>query len=104
MTAAVNLTDPGTAKQLINQSLQNYLGRRATNRELRKFVDALNTAEMGSPRTQTVSGGVAVTAGGFNPATFAEDYAMGMEGAGEFQAVKKYLDAFIGSLQNPLGV
>lgn len=103
-TAVVNLTDPGTAKQLINQSLQNYLGRRATNRELRKFVDALNEAEMGAPRTQGVSGGVAVTAGGFNPATFAEDYAMGMEGSGEFQAVTNYLNAFIGSLENPLGV
>lgn len=103
-TKAVNLTDPGTAKQLMNQSLQQYLGRDATPRELRKFVDALNAAEMGAPREQVVVGDTAVTRGGFNPATFAQDYAAGMQGAGEFQAVTAGLDNFISALANPMEV
>lgn len=103
-TQAVSLTDPGTAKQLINQSLQQYLGRNATPDELQNFVAALNKAEMKSPRVSRVAGATAVTAGGFNPATFAEDYAAGMEGAGEFQAVTSALDNFIGSLANPVKV
>jgi hypothetical protein len=40
-----------------------------------------------------------VTTGGFNPSTFAEDYAQGMEGAAEFQAATTYLDAFINALR-----
>jgi len=103
-TQAVNLTDPGTAKQLMNQSLQQYLGRDATPDELEKFVTALNKAEMRNPQTSVRSGSTAVSAGGFNPATFAQDYAAGMEGAGEFQAVTSALDNFIGSLSNPVKV
>lgn len=103
-TKAVNLTDPGSAKQLMNQALQQYLGRDATPRELRKFVDALNAAEMRNPQQQVVSGSTAVSMGGFNPATFAQDYAAGMEGAGEFQAVTAGLDNFINALANPVEV
>lgn len=103
-TKAVNLTDPGTAKQLINQSLQQYLGRNATPRELKKFVDSLNRAEMRNPQERAVVGSTAVSMGGFNPSTFAEDYAAGMEGAGEFQAVTAGLDNFINALANPVEV
>lgn len=103
-TKAVNLTDPGTAKQLINNSLQQYLGRNASPRELRKFVDALNRAEMRNPQERAVVESTAVSMGGFNPSTFAEDYAAGMEGAGEFQAVTAGLDNFINALANPVEV
>lgn len=103
-TQQVNLTDPGTAKQLINQSLQQYLGRDATPVELKNFVAALNKGEMQNPRTTGVSGSTAISAGGFNPATFAQDYAAGMEGAGEYQAVTSALDSFIGALSNPVKV
>lgn len=103
-TKTVNLTDPGTAKQLINRSLQQYLGRNATRKELREFVKALNSSEMANPQERGVSGSTAVASGGFNPATFAEDYAAGMEGAGEFQAVTVGLDNFINALANPTKV
>jgi len=101
-TKAVNLTDPGTAKTLLNQSLEQYLGRQATPEETEKFTKALGVAEMKSPTDTTIQNGMVVRSGGFNPATFAQDYAAGMEGSGEYQAVTSVLDTFISSLANPV--
>lgn len=101
-TKAVNLTDPGTAKTLLNQSLEQYLGRQATPEETAKFTKALGVAEMKNPTDTTIQNGMVVRSGGFNPATFAQDYAAGMEGSGEYQAVTSVLDTFISSLANPV--
>lgn len=98
ITKSVNLTDPGTAETLIDQALQQYLGRRASNDEVREFRKALRKAERGAPREVDIEGDVQVTRGGFNPATFAQQYAEGMEGAAEYQAATTFLDSFIESL------
>lgn len=98
ITKSVNLTDPGTAETLIDQALQQYLGRRASNDEVREFRKALRKAERGAPTEVDIEGDTQVTSGGFNPATFAQQYAEGMEGAAEYQAATTFLDSFIESL------
>lgn len=98
ITASVNLTDPGTAETLIDQALQGYLGRRASEKEIRQFRKALTKAEMGAPTEVDIEGTTQITSGGFNPATFAQQYAEGMEGAAEYQAATTFLDAFVDSL------
>lgn len=98
ITKAINLTDPGTAETLLDQTLQGYLGRKATNKEVSEFRKALRKAEMASPQETDIEGDTVIRGGGFNAATFADNYAQGMEGAGEFQAVTTFLDSFIDAL------
>ena len=108
----VNLTDPGTARQLVNRTLAETLGRDATSQEQERFLEALNMQERRSPTVtrQTVTTtprGVArteveqevMTQGGFNPAQFAEEFAESQEGAAEYQAATNLMDAFIGALR-----
>jgi len=99
ITGQVNLTDPGTAKILVDQALESYLGRKANDREIAAFTGALNKKEMESPKTSEIVGTTAVTSGGFNPSAFAEQYAQGQEGTGEYQAATTFLDTFISSLK-----
>lgn len=110
-STSVSLTDPGSARALVNKSLTDYLGREATEQEQEKFLQALNAAERRSPTvtrqtTRTVPGrGTASvtqdveTRQGFNPSTFAQEYAQSQEGAAEYQAATNLLDVFIGSLK-----
>jgi hypothetical protein len=103
---SVKLTDPSTARGLIDQALGNFLGRAADPQEQKAFLKALNVQERRNPtvtRQTTVSGGgssssTSNTVGGFNASTFASEYAAGQEGAGEFQAATSLLDTFISSL------
>jgi len=92
------LTDPGTAETLINQALQQYLGRQASDIEIKQFRKALRKAERKSPTEVDIEGTTQITKGGFNAATFAQQYAEGMEGAAEYQAATTFLDSFIDSL------
>jgi hypothetical protein len=102
----VRITDPSTARGLIDQTLNNYLGRNATADEQVAFMKALSVQEKANPtitrQTSTTSGkstsSSSVTTGGFDPATFAKEYAAGTEGAGEFQAATSLLDSFIGAI------
>jgi len=103
---SINLTDPSSARALVNKSINDYLGRKATEKEQAEFLKALNAQEKASPTvtTQTTTAGgsssttKSKTVGGFNASTFAEEYAAGQEGAGEFQAATSLLDSFIGAL------
>jgi len=98
------LTDPTTAESLLNTSLKNYLGRAATGREKSEFLKALNRYEAQNPTVTTPMGpGGSVTTGGAQPTVFAEQFAQSQEGAAEYQAATTYLDAFLGSLGNPVG-
>lgn len=98
ITQTVNLTDPGTAEILIDQALQSYLGRKASNKEVNQFRKALTKAEMGAPNTADIEGSTQIGGGGFNPSQFAQQYAEGMEGSAEYQAATTFLDSFIGAI------
>lgn len=111
ISESVNLTDPGTARTLLKNSLTEYLGRDATDKEQQAFLRALNAAEEQAPTvteavtTTTPGAGTAtvrsrtMTRGGFNPSTFAQEYAQSQEGAAEYQAATSLLDTFIGTLR-----
>jgi hypothetical protein len=103
---SVRLTDPGSARKLVDTALGQYLGRAATPEEQKTFLKALNVQEQEDPtmtksvtnsagRTSSTS---STTTGGFDPAVFAEEYAQGQEGAGEFKAATSLLDTFIKSI------
>lgn len=101
---SIRLTDPTTARGLVDSALNNYLGRNATEKEREAFRKALNMKEQAAPTvTEQVttptgkrsSSTMSTTTGGFDPATFAKEYAAGVEGAGEFQAATSLLDSFI---------
>lgn len=109
-TKSLNLTDPTSARKLVNDSLSQYLGRSATKQEQQAFMKALNAQERMNPTvtqqssTTTSGGGRSATSstvmsqGGFNPSAFAEEYARGMEGSGEYQAATGLLNTFISAL------
>ena len=111
VATSVNLTDPSSARKLVDDALTNYLGRAATSEEQQAFQKALNMQERQSPTvtqqqsTTRAAGGKAVTTsatetqGGFNPSTFAEEFARGQQGAGEYQAATTYLNTFIDALK-----
>lgn len=107
----INLTDPTTARGLVDKALSSYLGREANVKEQAAFRKALNIQEKMNPsvtqQTSVTTPGVGTsdtvsqsqTQGGFNPSVFAEEYARGQEGSAEFQAATTMLDTFIGSLK-----
>lgn len=113
-TSTVDLTDPGTATALVDNALSQYLGRRASDKETQQFRAALRAMEMANPQTATVetvktkgkdgkpstSTSAVVRGGDFNPQVFADEWAASQDGAGEYQAVTTFLDAFMGSLGN----
>lgn len=103
---SVRLTDPGSARKLVDTALGQYLGRSATSEEQKQFLKALNVQEQDAPTmtksTTNTSGRSSstssVTTGGFDPSVFAEEYAQGQEGAGEFKAATSLLDTFINAI------
>lgn len=103
MTTQVRLSDPQTARGLLDQALAQALGRDASPVEQRRFLRALNRAEAQAPTVtrsmRTGAGASVVTTGGFNPSTFAQEYAEGMQGSAEFQAATTFLDAFMNALK-----
>jgi hypothetical protein len=120
-TRQVQLTNPDSARQLVNNALDTYLGRRATAEESQAFLKALNQHEQANPSMQTsttVSAGTSdgkgnsvsqsssdvMGSGGTSSSQFAEDWARAQEGSAEYQASTTYLDAFMQALQNPMDV
>lgn len=112
VSESVNLTDPMTARGLVDQALEQSLGRRATSREQERFLKALTAAEeqmptvteqtslstpMGPGRTSTKQR--VRTTGGMNQSVFAEEFARGQEGAGEFQTATVALSAFMDAIK-----
>lgn len=98
ITETVNLTDPGTAQLLVDQALEQYLGRKASEQEVKKFRRALAKAERGAPTRIDIEGSRQTTSGGFNPAAFAQEFARGMEGSAEYQTATTFLDEFMSAL------
>jgi len=103
-TKRVNLTDPDTANGLVDNALEQYLGRRANNKEQTAFRQALRKAEMKNPVSAKIVGDTAVTKGGVAPSVRAEEFAMAQEGSAEYQAGTTYYDAFISAIKNPVGI
>ena len=99
----VNLTDPDTARGLIESAIGSELGRRPTEKEYANFMNVLTARAEASPsvsKTTTTSGtgfstSKGKTQGGFNAQQIAKEYAGAQEGAAETAAATTGFDAFI---------
>lgn len=106
-TEQVNLTNPMTARGLLDNALGSYLGRMPTRQEYKSFLRALNMGEEAAPTinetTTRSSGGGSVqrvtskgrTEGGFDQRQFATEYAKGQEEYAETQVSTTGLQAFL---------
>jgi hypothetical protein len=95
----VNLTDPSSARGLVENALSQYLGRRPDADEYRAFSTALRRAEMRNPtRSTSVRGGgttQTVTQGGLDRQQFTREFARAQEGTAETAAATTLLDSFL---------
>lgn len=115
ISKSTNLTNPDTARGLVDTALSKFLGREATKHEQAQFMQALNAHEMKSPTiTQQTTTSTPVghdtnvsqqsmSQGGVDPAQFAEEWAQSQEGASEHSAAVGFLNTFLKSLGNPVG-
>lgn len=107
---SVNLTDPTSARGLVDAAMTQYLGRRPTQKEYANFLQQLNSMEEKNPsvttQTSVTTPGVgssstvakSKTTGGSNAQQYAVEYARGQEGAAEYTAATTVADAFISLL------
>lgn len=106
---SISLTNPDTARGLLNSTLSQLLGREASQREFDTFLQALNKTERQSPtvtRSKTTASGTSatsttVTKGGTDPAQLAKQFAESRQGYSEYQAATTFLNAFIEGIRNP---
>ena len=105
------LTNPSSARGIMNSALQTYLGRDAMPQEQQAFLAALNAEESANPtmthqvvtttpvgHNQTVKQADQTT-GGVDQTQFAEEWARAQPGSAEYQAAGRYMDLFVKSLQ-----
>lgn len=109
--AAIVLTNPTAAKNLINDVLSQHLGRRATEEEVRTLTAMLNAAERANPVTTTTTetwrdGEVVSTSttrsGGVDGAQVIADDVMERPEYGAYQAASTYFEALLGALSSPV--
>lgn len=106
VTEQVQLTNPSTARGLVEDAIGKYLGRRPDKKEYANFMQALSAYEEESPyvttsrteRTISSSATKSKTMGGVSPTQFAEEFARSQEGAAELQVATTAYDALIGLL------
>ena len=103
-TSQIRLTDPESAKLLINNAMAGLLGREATQEEYAAFLKTLNNDERNNPVVSTASGNTMTVTGGTNPQQIAKDYSEGREDFAEFQAATTYMDAFMAALDDPVSI
>lgn len=96
----VNLTNAADAQVLVDNALQQYLGRAATPKERRQFLNTLNQVERDNPVISSPGG----TRGGTNPSLVAQQFARSRPDAAEYLANTQYtswLQELLG--QEPMG-
>lgn len=111
---SVNLTDPATARALINDVLSRQLGRAARPDEINAFTDVLHAAQQANPilstetRTWDEAGNYTSntsTSGGLDAAgatQVLQEQAMQSPEYGALQAGTTYFNAFNQAIQSPV--
>ncbi len=93
----VALASESDAEALVDQALNTYLGRQATDGERVNFWKQLNKAQAANPTvTTTTPGGPGqsstVQTGGVNEQQAAQEFAMSRDNAAEFAVETQYMD------------
>jgi hypothetical protein len=95
-TYSIDLTTETDARAIVDNALNNFLGRDATAKERQKFWQQLNKAETANPSVATPQGQAGVVrSGGFSAtsaAVAAEDFAKSRDDYAEIQASTTVLD------------
>ncbi len=84
----VDLTNPADAEVLVNNSLNQYLGRDATDDERNVFLKTLNAVERKNPIVTTQTS----RSGGTNPQQVAKEFALSQETAAEDTVNTTYMN------------
>lgn len=90
VSRVVDLTNPSDAQVLVDNALNSYLGRRATEEELGTFLSTLNKAERANPVVTTPS----QRTGGVNRELVAREFAESRDEAAEFMVESQYMNWF----------
>lgn len=94
-TLSTVLTNEMDAEVLVNNALNQYLGREATGDEIQEFYKQLNKVERQNPTLTTNTGGPnsqTEQSGGMNRELVARDYALSRDDAAEYMANTQYTD------------
>lgn len=110
-STSVDLTDPDTARAIVNSALSDRLGRAANDEEVSTFLNVLNSAERANPTvttshysgdgssvSSTTTGGIGAT----GKQQLAVDEALENPEYGAYQAASTYYNALIQALGSPL--
>lgn len=110
----VDLTDPASAKALVNQVLSNQLGRNATDEEIRQFTSVLHNAENANPVVQDTTStyvngentsSSSTSTGGMTEAgrqQVLSDVAMQKPEYGAYQSATVYYNALASAIASPV--
>lgn len=112
-----NLSDPTEADAVLQDTLQQRLGRAPTDAEKQSFLAALNAKQRANPSVTSTqytldakTGGynttVGETSGGVNAGQYADDFATNnnKKEYGAYQAATTYFDAMMSALGTPGGI
>lgn len=91
----IQLTNESDAAVLVDQALNSYLDRQATDGEREQFWSMLNKRQSANPTVTRNSGGTnnsSVTTGGLNPQQAAKEFALSRDDAAEYMANTQYTD------------
>lgn len=111
---SIDLSDPATAKAIVNRVLSDALGRAANDDELRKFVGTLHAAERSNPTKTTtlfdieddeVVSSSSTTSGGMTEAGKAQvllDQAAQMPDYGAYQSARMVVDWLGQAISSPV--
>lgn len=104
-STSVTLSSQSQAAAILDNSLQQELGRRATEQEIKAFQKALNEAQSSNPtvtRTNSGSGySSSTTTGGFDYQRFATEYAQSQEGYAENFAATNFMNLLDTAISAP---
>jgi hypothetical protein len=94
-STVVNLTNPSDARLVVNNALQQYLGRDATEEESEAFLNTLNQVERKNPIRTTKSS----RSGGVNPNEVAKEVAMADKNYAETAVNSTYMGWLLDAVQ-----
>jgi len=98
-TSQVNLSSESEAGMLLDQAFTQYLGRTASDEEVKVWQELLNNAQRANPTVNT-GGSNNVTSGGFDPSRMARSYAQSQEGYAERFTALNFMSALDQALSN----